>query len=81
MAMSTVSFNSQGETVEALFFVPDGAQGPVPAIVMAGGWCYVKELIQPEYAKFIVAAGFAVLIFDYRRMGSSGGMPRQHINP
>jgi predicted acyl esterase len=48
---------------------------------MAGGWCYVKELIQPEYAQFFVDAGVAVLTFDYRNLGESEGEPRQHINP
>jgi alpha/beta superfamily hydrolase len=48
---------------------------------MAGGWCYVKELIQPEYAKYFVPAGLAVLIFDYRHLGASDGTPRQHVDP
>lgn len=76
-----VEFQSYGERIEALLLLPDDVVGPLPGIVMAGGWCYVKELIQPEYAKYFVDAGFAVLIFDYRRMGASGGQPRQHINP
>ena len=76
-----VEFQSYGEKIEALLLTPDGAVGPLPAVVMAGGWCYVKELIQPQYASYFVEAGFAVLIFDYRRMGASTGLPRQHINP
>jgi fermentation-respiration switch protein FrsA (DUF1100 family) len=76
-----VEFQSYGERIEALLLLPDQATQPLPAIVMAGGWCYVKELIQPQYAQYFVDAGFAVLIFDYRRMGASGGLPRQHINP
>ena len=48
---------------------------------MAGGWCYVKELIQPHYGKFFNDAGFATLIFDYARFGDSTGEPRQHIDP
>jgi hypothetical protein len=76
-----VTFNSEGETLEALLLTPDNASGPLPAVVMAGGWCYVKELIQPEYAKYFVAAGYACLIFDYRRFGASTGTPRQHLVP
>lgn len=48
---------------------------------MAGGWCYVKELVQPAYAEMFAAAGFAALLFDYRNFGSSGGTRRQHIDP
>jgi fermentation-respiration switch protein FrsA (DUF1100 family) len=66
--------------VEALLYVPEGS-GPFPIVVMAGGWCYVKELIQPKYAEVFQEAGLAALIFDYRRLGSSGGAPRQHLDP
>jgi uncharacterized protein len=48
---------------------------------MAGGWCYIKELIQPEYAKLFVDAGIAVLTFDYRNLGEGEGQPHQHISP
>jgi fermentation-respiration switch protein FrsA (DUF1100 family) len=78
---TTVTINSHGETLEGHLTIPDEGEGPFPAIVMAGGWCYVKELIQPQYAQYFIDAGFAVLIFDYRRMGGSSGMPRQHIAP
>jgi pimeloyl-ACP methyl ester carboxylesterase len=50
-------------------------------IVMAGGWCYVKELVQPHYAQMYASAGFAALLFDYRNFGSSDGTRRQHIDP
>jgi predicted acyl esterase len=35
----------------------------------------------PHYAKAIVAAGAAVLMFDYRHSGASEGEPRQLIDP
>ena len=60
--------------------LPEGT-GPFPVVVMAGGWCYVKELRQPQYAQEFVERGFAALIFDYRHMGASDGEPRQHIDP
>jgi fermentation-respiration switch protein FrsA (DUF1100 family) len=53
----------------------------VPLIVMAGGWCYVKELVQPHYAERFEREGLAVLLFDYRNFGASGGARRQHIDP
>ncbi len=81
MSREDVSYKSDGETVIGHFYTPDGGEPPYPCVVMGGGWCYVKELIQPEYAKFFTDAGFAALTFDYRHLGESEGEPRQHINP
>lgn len=75
-----IEFSSGGETVRGDLLLPEG-EGPFPVVVMAGGWCYVKELRQPQYAADFVRRGFAALIFDYRRMGASDGEPRQHIEP
>lgn len=75
-----VEFTSGGDTVRGDLLLPDG-DGPFPVVVMAGGWCYVKELRQPRYAAEFVKNGIAALIFDYRRLGASDGEPRQHINP
>jgi len=80
MTQREFEFTSGGETVRGDLLLPDGA-GPFPIVVMAGGWCYVKELRQPQYAQDFVRRGFAALIFDYRRMGASDGQPRQHIEP
>lgn len=76
-----VQFQSEGHTLSGTLVLPDGAKGPVPIVVMGGGWCYVKEIVMPHYAKGIVAAGAAVLMFDYRNFGESTGARRQHINP
>lgn len=75
-----VSFQSAGSTIRAHLYLPVGA-GPHPVVVMAGGWCYVKELVQPEYAKVFAGAGIAALVFDYRGFGTSEGEPRQHVDP
>ncbi|HEX2213359.1 MAG TPA: alpha/beta hydrolase [Mycobacterium sp.] len=80
MQSKAVEFVSEGTTVRGDLYLPEG-EGPFPTIVMAGGWCYVKELRQPQYAQAFVERGFAALVFDYRRMGASDGLPRQHINP
>ena len=75
-----VEFKSAGTTIRAHLYLPAGP-GPHPVVVMAGGWCYVKELVQPEYARVFAAAGVAALVFDYRGFGTSDGEPRQHIDP
>ncbi|MBD3924273.1 alpha/beta hydrolase [Nocardioides cavernae] len=76
----TVYFTSEGVQLEAQLHLPEG-DGPFPVVVMAGGWCYVKELVQPRYAEIFAAAGYASLIFDYRGFGGSEGAPRQHLDP
>jgi predicted acyl esterase len=75
-----VEFKSSGITLRAHLYLPE-SDGPFPAVVMAGGWCYVKELVQPEYAKMFAGAGIAALVFDYRNFGDSDGEPRQHLDP
>ncbi len=76
----TVRFAAGGVELEGLLFLPDGP-GPHPIVVMAGGWCYVKELVQPRFAESFRQAGIASLIFDYRGFGGSEGEPRQHLDP
>jgi fermentation-respiration switch protein FrsA (DUF1100 family) len=80
MKSKEVEFLSQGVAVRGDLLLPDG-DGPHPVVVMAGGWCYVKELRQPQYAREFVERGFAALIFDYRTLGASDGEPRQHLDP
>lgn len=75
-----VELKSAGTTIRAHLYLPPGP-GPHPVVVMAGGWCYVKELVQPEYARVFAAAGVAALVFDYRGFGTSDGEPRQHVDP
>ena len=78
---SDVEFLSGGETIRGHLYLPDEGSGPWPVVVMAGGWCYVKELVQPDYAKVFAGAGLAALVFDYRNLGTSGGTIRQHLDP
>lgn len=81
MRRENVTFSSDGLKLKGHFYLPEEGTAPYPVVVMAGGWCYVKELIQPDYAKFFADSGVAVLTFDYRNLGESEGEPRQHINP
>jgi uncharacterized protein len=83
MKRREVEFPSENpaEKIRADLYIPDMGAGPWPVVVMGGGWCYVKELIMPEYAEYFVREGIAALIFDYRCLGASDGEPRQHLNP
>ena len=76
-----VEFRSEGETIRGWLYTPDQGTGPYPVVIMAGGWCYVKELVQPDYAEMFANAGMAALLFDYRNFGASDGTRRQHIDP
>ena len=76
-----VEFKSGDDVVRGWLYLPDEGDGPFPLVVMAGGWCYVKELVQPHYAELYAQSGLAALLFDYRNFGESGGTRRQHIDP
>lgn len=76
-----VEFKSKGETCRGWLYTPDRGEPPFPTVVMAGGWCYVKEVVMPHYADIFVRQGLAALVFDYRNFGLSDGSLRQHIDP
>lgn len=81
MRREDIEFDSEGSLVRGWLYRPDNATGDVPAVVLAGGWCYVRELVMPYYAEAFASLGMAALIFDYRNLGSSDGEPRQHLDP
>lgn len=70
-----------GVTLRGWLYRPDGAKDPVPAIVMAHGFSATKEMYLDRFAEVFCAAGMAVLVYDNRNLGASGGEPRQHIDP
>ena len=70
-----VSYYSEGARLSAVLYVPDGA-GPAsrrPGIVLCHGFTGIKELILPDYAQRLAAAGYVALAFDYRGFGESEG--------
>ena len=48
-------------------------------VIMAGGFAVTKEPATDRFATRFNEAGFGVLSFDYRRLGESGGQPRQVV--
>jgi uncharacterized protein len=48
-------------------------------VIMAGGFAVTKEAGTDLFAKRFHDAGLGVLAFDYRRLGESGGQPRQVV--
>lgn len=49
-------------------------------VVMGHGLSAVRDQRLPAYAERYAAEGLAVLLFDYRGFGASGGEPRQVID-
>lgn len=65
---------SSGGTDCAAWFYP-GTNGG--CVIMTGGFGVTKEPGTDLFARRFNDAGFAVLAFDYRHLGESGGLPRQ----
>jgi len=76
-----VEFQSDTETLVGTLFRPDGVEGPLPTVVGAGGWAYVKEIVIPHIARIVAQQNVQFLGFDYAGFGESGGKRRQHIDP
>jgi pimeloyl-ACP methyl ester carboxylesterase len=53
--------------------------GPHPCIVMGHGFSMTRRDGMAAYAEVFLAAGYAVLAFDYRCFGDSTGTPRQRF--
>ncbi|SDJ39648.1 Fermentation-respiration switch protein FrsA, has esterase activity, DUF1100 family [Frankineae bacterium MT45] len=78
---SEESFLSGGTTCAARVYRPQSAGSrPAPVVVMAHGFGAVRALRLYAYAEHFAAAGYLVVVFDYRGFGESDGTPRQLLN-
>lgn len=75
-----VSFTSGGMPIVGILYRPLGDCPTGPCVVMAHGFSGTMDWIVPEFAATFAQGGLAVLIFDYRYLGMSGGEPRQLID-
>ncbi|MHB8491482.1 MAG: alpha/beta hydrolase [Solirubrobacteraceae bacterium] len=73
------TFDSCGTSCAAWLYRPDGVEQP-PIIVMAHGFAAIRALRLDAYAARFAEAGFAALVFDYRRWGDSSGEPRRVLD-
>jgi dienelactone hydrolase len=78
MAREEIEFASGSDTCAAWLYRPSAA-GPVPCVVMAHGFSLTRHDGLPAYAEALADAGLAVLVFDHRYLGDSGGEPRQRF--
>jgi fermentation-respiration switch protein FrsA (DUF1100 family) len=74
-----LTFDSGGVDCAAYLYRPTTA-GEVPCVVMAHGFAATRDDGLPAYAQRFAEAGLAVLLFDYRHFGTSGGEPRQLVD-
>jgi fermentation-respiration switch protein FrsA (DUF1100 family) len=76
-----IEFDAEGTMLRGWLYVPDGAHGPAPTVVMSHGYSAVKELYLDAFAEVFADAGLCALVYDNRNLGASDGEPRQEIDP
>lgn len=69
-----------GDTLVGYWHWPDGPETPYPVIVMGHGFGSEWTFGTAETIADFTRAGFAVVTFDYRYYGQSGGRPRQLLS-
>jgi len=74
MAIEEVSFYSGGSRLAGTLKLPEAGSAPFPAVAQGPGWLGLRgaRLYHP-YHDALLAAGIAVLVFDYRGFGDSEG--------
>ena len=75
-----VAFGSEGVDLTGWIYAPD-SEPPWPLVVMAHGFSAPRHMSVDKYAEVFRAAGLAVLLYDHRGFGDSGGEPRRQVNP
>jgi dipeptidyl aminopeptidase/acylaminoacyl peptidase len=81
MRSTPVSFYSEEQRIAALWRTPDEGEGPFRSIVQGPGWLGLMDSkLYVRYHEALTAAGYGVLIFDYRGFGDSEG-DRGYLSP
>jgi pimeloyl-ACP methyl ester carboxylesterase len=76
MEQEDVRFSVGDAECAGRLFRPEGMNEPTPCVVMGTGFSCVRDQGLDAFAERLADAGFAVLAFDYRHWGASGGQPR-----
>ena len=79
VSRKNVSFKVNETSLSAWLYLPENLSAPIACIIMGHGFGGTKDMGLESYAVRYQNAGFAVLVFDYRHFGESGGEPRQLI--
>ena len=75
-----IRIRSDGEQLAAYVYRPAAADRDMPCVVMAHGFSGTRDDGLPAYAEAFRAAGYAVVLFDFRHFGASSGQPRQLLD-
>jgi pimeloyl-ACP methyl ester carboxylesterase len=70
------SFRSGADDCAAWLTLPAG-EGPYPVVLLIHGGGATHAMMLDQYERRFAAAGLAVVAFDFRHLGESGGTPRQ----
>ncbi|WP_067833749.1 alpha/beta hydrolase [Nocardia lijiangensis] len=73
------NFPSGDDVCAAWLTLPTGP-APHPVVVLVHGGGATHEMMLGQYEKWFSEAGLAVLAFDFRYLGESGGQPRQLVS-
>jgi pimeloyl-ACP methyl ester carboxylesterase len=75
MTTEEVRFHSgSGSVLAGTLKLPDAGSAPFPAVVQGPGWLGLRHgNVYKPYHEALLAAGIAVLVFDYRGFGDSTG--------
>jgi fermentation-respiration switch protein FrsA (DUF1100 family) len=73
--------NRYGITLAADLYVPENAEGRLPAIAVSGPFGAVKEQCSGLYAQTLAERGFLTVAFDPSYTGESGGNVRYMASP
>jgi uncharacterized protein len=73
-----VTFTSEGESMVGTLFLPSAYKpgDKLATIIVQGPWTQVKEQVGYRYGEKLAERGFAVLAYDNRFWGESGGASR-----
>ncbi len=83
MKSRTVTFYSEGEVIVGDLYLPDNFKesNKYAGILQCQGFTGIRDMVQPEFAQYLVDdGGFVSLAIDYRGWGDSGG-ERGRLDP
>jgi pimeloyl-ACP methyl ester carboxylesterase len=76
-----VEFPSQGALLRGRYYSNPDKTKLSPVVIMAHGFsATINGMVADRFAEVLHQSGFAVLLYDHRNFGISGGEPRQEIN-
>jgi dienelactone hydrolase len=75
MQKQTVTYYSEGDVIVGDLYWPDALDlsRRHPAILQCQGFTGIRDMVQPEFARYFTDAGYVALAIDYRGWGDSGG--------